>query len=43
MLEDKGIYEELEALNVRIKDIRNLNPMHEQVRDLLTGLRKLQK
>jgi len=43
MLEDKGIYEELEALNVRIKDIRNLNPTHEQVRDLLTGLRKLQK
>jgi DNA-binding NtrC family response regulator len=43
MLEDKGIYEELEKLNVKIKDIKNLNPTHEQVRDLLEGLRKLQK
>lgn len=41
MLEDKGIYEELEKLNVRIKDIKNLDPTHEQVRDLLEGLRKL--
>lgn len=43
VLEDKGIYEELERLNVRIKDIKNLNPTHEQVRDLLEGLRKLHK
>lgn len=43
VLEDKGIYEQLEQLNVKIKDIRNLNPTHEQVRDLLEGLRKLNK
>lgn len=43
VLEDKGIYEQLEKLNVSIKDIRNLNPTHEQVRDLLEGLRKLHK
>jgi CheY-like chemotaxis protein len=43
VLEDKGIYEELERLNVRIKDIKSLNPTHEQVRDLLEGLRKLHK
>jgi CheY-like chemotaxis protein len=43
VLEDKGIYGELEKLNVKIKDIKNLNPTHEQVRDLLEGLRKLQK
>jgi response regulator RpfG family c-di-GMP phosphodiesterase len=43
VLEDKGIYEELERLNVRIKNIKSLNPTHEQVRDLLEGLRKLYK
>jgi DNA-binding NtrC family response regulator len=43
VLEDKGIYEELEKLNVRIKEIKNLNPTHDQVRGLLEGLNKLQK
>jgi hypothetical protein len=43
VLEDKGIYEQLEQLNVKIKDIRNLKPTHEQVRNLLEGLRKLNK
>jgi hypothetical protein len=43
LLEDKGIYEELEKLNVGIKEIKNLNPTHEQVRDLLEGLNKLYK
>lgn len=43
VLEDKGIYEQLEKLNVRIKDIRSLNPTHEQVRDLLEGLKKLHR
>ncbi len=45
LLEDKGIYEELKKLSVSIKEIKNLNLMPEQVRDLLkcstgsTGLR----
>lgn len=43
VLEDRGIYEELEKLNVSIKDIKSLNPTHEQVRDLLEGLRKLKR
>lgn len=42
-LTDKGIYEQLEQLNVKIKGIRNLNPTYEQVRNLLEGLRKLNK
>jgi DNA-binding NtrC family response regulator len=43
MIEDKDIYERLEKLNVKVKEIRTLNPTHEQVRDLLEGLMKLHK
>jgi CheY-like chemotaxis protein len=41
VLEDKVIYEKLEELNVKIKDIKDLNPTHQQVRELLDGLKKL--
>lgn len=43
MIEDEDIYEKLEKLNVKVKEIRNLNPTHEQIRDLLEGLMKLHK
>ncbi len=43
LVEDKGIYTELEKLNVRVKDVKDLNPTHQQVQDLLHGLKKLQK
>jgi DNA-binding response OmpR family regulator len=42
-IEDKEIYEGLEKLNADIKRIKNLNPTHEQITDLLQGLTKLQK
>ncbi|MEW6605228.1 MAG: response regulator [Thermoproteota archaeon] len=42
-IEDKNIYEKLKKLNVKVKEIRNLNPTHEQVKDLLEGLVKLHK
>lgn len=43
LIEDKGIYTELEQLNVNAKEIKDLNPTHQQVQDLLEGLKKLQK
>jgi DNA-binding response OmpR family regulator len=43
LIEDKGIYSELEELNVNAKKIKDLNPTHQQVQDLLKGLKKLQK
>jgi DNA-binding response OmpR family regulator len=43
LIEDKGIYTELEELSVNAKKIKDLNPTHQQVQDLLEGLRKLQK
>jgi CheY-like chemotaxis protein len=43
LIEDKGIYAELEQLNVNAKEIKDLNPTHQQVQDLLEGLKKLQK
>ncbi len=42
-VEDKQIYEELEKLNVDIRNLRELNPTHAQVRDYLDALKKLQK
>lgn len=43
LVEDKGIYSALKKLNVNAKKIKDLNPTHQQVQDLLEGLRKLQK
>lgn len=43
LLEDKHIWKGLEKLNVRVKEVKDLNPSHNEIRDLLEGLRKLQK
>lgn len=43
LIEDKEIYAELEQLNVNAKEIKDLNPTHRQVQDLLEGLKRLQK
>ena len=42
-IEDKEIYQELEKLNVDIKNLQELNPTHAQIRDYLEALQKLQK
>ena len=42
-IEDKEIYAKLEQLNVKVQQIKDLDPTHEQVRDLMEGLRKVQK
>ncbi|HKU48772.1 MAG TPA: response regulator [Nitrososphaera sp.] len=43
LLEDKQIWNGLEKLNVKVKEVKDLNPSHNEIRDLLEGLRKLQK
>ena len=40
-IEDKQIYEELGKINVKIKALKDLNPTHEQLRDLLRGIQML--
>ena len=42
-IEDKEIYQELEKLNVDIRNLKELNPSHAQIRDYLDALKKLQK
>lgn len=42
-IEDKDIYSELEKLNVDIKNLKELEPTHAQVRDYLEALKKIQK
>jgi CheY-like chemotaxis protein len=42
-IEDKKIYEELGKVNVKIKALQGLNPTHEQLRDLLEGIKVLHK
>ena len=42
-IEDKEIYDGLEKLNADIELIKDLKATHEQLTDLLEGLRKLQK
>lgn len=42
-IEDKEIYQELEKLNVDIKNLKELEPSHAQVRDYLDALKKIQK
>lgn len=41
LIEDKHVYEELRKINVKIKKIKEFNPTHEQLIDLLHGLRGL--
>ena len=42
-IEDKKVYEELAKVNVSIKVLRELNPTHEQLRELLKGVQMLRK
>jgi hypothetical protein len=42
-IEDKEIYHELEKLNVDIKNLKELDPTHAQIRDYLEALKKIQK
>ena len=42
-IEDKEIYQELEKLNVDIRNLKELEPTHAQVRDYLEALTKIQK
>ena len=42
-IEDKDIYDELAKLNVGIRNLRDFNPTHAQIRDHLDALRKIQK
>ena len=42
-VEDKTLYQQLEKLNVNIKHLKDWNPSHAQIRDLLDGLLKLRK
>ena len=42
-IEDKEIYQELEKLNVDIRNLKELEPTHAQVRDYLDALKKIQK
>lgn len=42
-IEDREIYDGLQALNVKIDQLKDMNPSHDQIVELLEGLRKLQK
>ena len=42
MIEDKKIYLELKKLNVNIKNLKELQPTHEQIKDYLEAFKKLQ-
>jgi CheY-like chemotaxis protein len=42
-IEDKGIYSELQKLNVNISDIKAANLRHEQIREILDILRNVQR
>jgi CheY-like chemotaxis protein len=41
LIEDKRIYEELKKINVKINKIKQFNPTHQQLVDLLDGLKRL--
>jgi hypothetical protein len=41
-VEDKSLYEQLERLNVRVKELKDHNITHSQLADLLKGAKKLQ-
>lgn len=43
MIEDKEIYSGLKALMVNVREIKDSNPTHQQIKDLFEGLRKIQK
>jgi len=37
MVEDSGVYEELEKINVKVKELKSLDANHRQLVDLLVG------
>jgi len=41
VLEDKEIFSQLEMLNVKVAEVKGMNPTHEQIRDLLEGLNRI--
>lgn len=41
-VEDKSLYEQLERLNVRVRELKDHNITHSQLADLLKGAKKLQ-
>jgi CheY-like chemotaxis protein len=43
LIEDVGVTKELEKLNVNVKEIKSMQPTHQQLKDLLSGLKKIQK
>jgi CheY-like chemotaxis protein len=42
-IEDKEIYSELQKLNVNVKHLKAANLRHEQIRNLLDSLKRIQK
>lgn len=42
-LEDKEIYDGLQAINVKIDQLKDMDPSHDQISELLEGLRNLRK
>jgi CheY-like chemotaxis protein len=42
-IEDKGVYSELQKLNVNVSDIKAANLRHEQIREILDILKNIQK
>jgi CheY-like chemotaxis protein len=43
IIEDKEVYEDLRTLNIDVDLVKAANPTHEQLRDLLQRLKKIQK
>ena len=41
-IEDKGVFEELSKLNVKVRELKELDATHAQLVDLLVGVKKLQ-
>jgi CheY-like chemotaxis protein len=43
VIEDKEIYDGLKKLMVNVKEIKDMEPTHKQIKELFEGIRKLQK
>lgn len=42
-IEDRGIYEELEKINVKVSNLKKSDMTHSQLVELLVGIKKLEK
>lgn len=42
-IEDRGIYEELEKINVKVANLKKSNMTHSQLVELLAGIKKLEE